>query len=102
MSQGPYNSKVLAGFFRYIGQLGHGGLHAVCHFVLRDSSGDLGIAVNILFGFVIQASDSIQDGAARFRIDTIGVCKKQDGVAGCAETHALILRRQEIRWTISG
>ena len=82
------------GLLREIDELRHGGLHAVGHLVLRDSSLDLGVALRLQLDR-IQLADGIQHGPAILFGDAFGIGEEQDGIGRGAELHALIVGRQE-------
>ena len=82
------------GFVAEIQQVRHGGLHAKRHLVLRDTGVDLGIAdgAEVL---AVEGLDVVEHRAARVAADARRVADIGHGIAGTAETHSLVLSRQE-------
>ncbi len=81
--------------FRKIGQIGHGRLHAIGHLILRDARRDLRIAIGLL-GDVVQLAERVEHrrGGAPASMP-VRIREEQNRIAGSAEPHALIFRRQK-------
>ena len=81
---------------RQIGELGHRGLHAEGHFVLRHAGGDLRIAVAGLLQRV-QPGEAVEHRSPQLPRHARRVGEIEDGIAARAKLHALVARRQEAR-----
>ena len=87
-------------FFRQIGQLGHRGLHAKRHFILRDPRGDLRIVRRLEFELV-QFLEIVDEPRPLRLIEARRVGDIQHRVAHRAQLDPLIPARNESRAPLS-
>ncbi len=77
-----------------IGDVGHAGLHAERHFVLRDTRFDFGI--ELFFELMaVERVEFFEHRAAAGAADAVGIAEVEDGILAGAKLHALVLRVQE-------
>ena len=83
-------------FLRKVGEIGHAGLHAKGHFVLRDAGLDFRIAERVVPALV-ERGEFVERLAAHRAVHAGRVAEVKHGVAGVAKFHALMFRRQKAR-----
>ena len=75
-------------------ELGHAGLHAEGHLVLRDARLDVRVAERGVPA-AVERGEFVERFAARGAVHAGGIREIQNGIARVAELHALMLRRQK-------
>lgn len=84
------------GFAGNVCQLGHAGLHAVGHLVLRDPGLNLWIAHGSMF-FFVQGCDAVEHSTAKRRVDTPGIVEVKDRAGSRTKFDTLVSRREKSR-----
>ena len=90
--------KFKGGFrlLRQVHELGHRGLHAVCHFMLTNPGKHLGVAV-LLMMFTVENGKGVELSSPILSGNTLGIAQVKNGVALAAQKDSLVIRRHETR-----
>ncbi len=81
-------------FVRDIGKFRYAGLHAIGHFVLRNTGCDFGVAV-ILMLHLIEAADVVEEFTPHGFTHPVGIGEVEHRIGGGAKLYALVASRQE-------